>query len=121
MNLPTQISAAHLPDSYEAAKVALAECARVDECQDWADRAAALASYARQSEDATLEAYAKRIRARAIRRAGELLKQVEPQAGARSDLGSWASIGSRKAIATEAGMSERQAKTMPINDRRAER
>jgi hypothetical protein len=35
---------AALPARYEAAKVAIKECAHVDECKDWADKAAALAS-----------------------------------------------------------------------------
>lgn len=36
------ISRAQLPAAYEHAKAALAECASIDECQDWADEAAAL-------------------------------------------------------------------------------
>ena len=64
MNLPANIDSARLPATYEAARVALSECVRVDECQEWADKAAALASYARQADDTTLEAYAKRIRGR---------------------------------------------------------
>jgi AraC-like DNA-binding protein len=112
MNLPAQISVsrASLPRTYEAAQAALAECSQVDECKDWADKAAALASYARQSEDQELERMAQRIRARAIRRAGELLKQIEPQQGARYDLGSQAAP-SRKDVARDAGMSDRQQKT----------
>ncbi len=35
-----------LPDTYVHAKQALTECSKIDECQDWADKAAALASYA---------------------------------------------------------------------------
>ena len=112
MNLPSTISVsgASLPQTYRAAQAALAQCSQVDECKDWADKAAALASYARQSEDQELERMAQRIRARAIRRAGELLKQIEPQQGQRSDLGTPQSI-SRKQAATDAGMSERQQKT----------
>ena len=76
---------ARLPRAYEAAQTALAECQNVDECKEWADKAAALASYAKQSKDESLERMAQRIRARAIRRAGELLAQVET-AGRRSDI-----------------------------------
>jgi len=36
------------------------------------------ASYIRQSQDDQLEKMVQRIRARAIRRDGELLKQIEP-------------------------------------------
>lgn len=74
-NLPAVKSAdAKLPQAYEAAKLALADCEHVDECKDWADKAAALASYARQADDDDLLKHATRIRARAVRRAGELLK-----------------------------------------------
>lgn len=48
-----------------------------------ADKAAALASYAKQSQDDELMKYAVRIRDRAIRRCGELLKQVDPGKGGR--------------------------------------
>lgn len=71
------VSSASLPKTYEAARNALAECASLDECQDWADKAAALASYAKQAKDDQLERMSQRIRARAIRRAGELLKQLD--------------------------------------------
>lgn len=71
------IANARLPQAYEAAKQALAECESVDECKGWADKAAALASYAKQADDDELEKRAVRIRARAIRRCGELLKQFD--------------------------------------------
>ena len=74
---------ARLPQSYESAKVALADCASIDECQSWADKAMALASYARQAQDDELMKMAVRIRDRAIRRSGELLKQIEPGQGSR--------------------------------------
>ena len=45
------VAAARLPVAYEQAKVALAACAKIDECRDWADRAKALASYAKQADD----------------------------------------------------------------------
>lgn len=115
MNLPSTISVsgASLPQTYQAAQAALAQCSQVDECKDWADKAAALASYARQSEDQELERMAQRIRARAIRRAGELLKQIEPSKGGRPPETKDASDLSltRKQAATNAGMSERQQKT----------
>lgn len=112
MNLPSTISVAgaSLPQTYQAAQAALAQCSQVDECKDWADKAAALASYARQSEDQELERMAQRIRARAIRRAGELLKQIEPgKTGPKPELG----VGdhtqlTREDAAREAGMSKHQ-------------
>jgi len=112
MNLPISVSNATLPQTYRAAQNALQECSQVDECKDWADKAAALASYARQSEDDQLERMAQRIRARAIRRAGELLKQIEPNPGGRP---AETSEGDRRGFfrgdaARDAGMSEHQAK-----------
>lgn len=115
MNVPS-IAIAPLPATYQAAKSALAECQAIDECKDWADKAAALASYARQSEDLELEKMAARIRARAMRRAGELLKQIEPATGknnqyqqVKGDGGD--SFQSRTEVAKRAGMSERQQVT----------
>lgn len=110
MNALAPIHAAQLPRTYEAARAALAECSAVDECQDWADKAAALASYARQSQDDQLEKMANRIRARATRRAGELLKQIDAQ-GARTDI--QPSAGDHTKLtqadaAREAGLSKHQ-------------
>lgn len=82
--LPANISIAHarLPRSYEAAKSALANCVSLDECMDWANKAEALASYAKQADDDTLEKTARRIRARAIRRVWGTA-QTPPSVGGR--------------------------------------
>lgn len=112
VNLP-DVSTARLPATYEHAKSALAECSRIDECQRWADKAEALASYAKQAKDDELRKLADRIQARAIRRCGELLKQVEP-AKNQHDAEARASRGdptSRKDVAAEAGMSRDQMHT----------
>ena len=61
------------PANYESAKAALARRQRIEECKTWADKAAALASYAKQADDKTLHTLAVRIQARALRRAGGLL------------------------------------------------
>jgi hypothetical protein len=112
MNLPAQISvaSASLPQTYQAAQAALAQCSQVDECKDWADKAAALASYARQADDQELERMAQRIRARAIRRAGELLKQIEPAHGANQNInaGDHTKVLTRDSAARDAGMSKHQ-------------
>lgn len=110
-NLP-DISSAKLPATYEAAKTALAECSRIDECQEWADKAEALASYAKQAKDEQLRKMADRIQARAIRRCGELLKQIEPARGANQNIreGTLPKV-TRKFAAADAGMSEHQRKT----------
>jgi hypothetical protein len=111
MNLPANISQASLPETYQAAQRALSECSQIDECKDWADKAAALASYARQSEDDELERMAQRIRARAIQRAGELLKQFDarPQNAAKQKEGDRPLI-SQQQMARDAGMSDHQRK-----------
>lgn len=115
MNLPAQISVsgATLPQTYQAAQIALQECSQIDECKDWADKAAALASYARQAEDDQLERMAQRIRSRAIRRGSELVKQIEPQRGGDRRSEQYQGAGdhtliSRENAAREAGMSKHQ-------------
>jgi len=104
LHLPS-IANAKLPGAYTVAKRALAECEKIDECKDWADKAAALGSYARQAKDESLFKLATRIQARAIRRCGELLKEFEPAKNQHD-----ASTGggtSRKQAAEEAGLSKR--------------
>lgn len=89
------------PANYEAAKRALARCNEVDECWEWNSKAAAIAEYARQAKDDSLIVMAQRIQARAIRRAGELLKQIPA--------GHWTKPGAtRTSIARAAGMSRMQ-------------
>ena len=112
MNLPsTSISTAQLPALYENAKTALAECSRIDECQQWADKAAAMASYAKQSKDETLHKYADRIKARAITRCGELLKAIQPASGMHMKEAGAHQFQTREQAATDAGLSEHQRKT----------
>jgi hypothetical protein len=112
-SLLPSIRSASLPVKYQAAKVALAECNLIDECKDWADKTMALASYAKQANDKELEITAMRIRARAIRRCGELLLEVEKAQGKRTDLelkrGTSPKL-SRKDAAERAGMSPDQQK-----------
>ena len=109
MNLPS-VQSARLPATYEAARKALSECQGIDECQEWADKAAALASYAKQAEDETLMKMAARIKARAVRRAGELLHQIEPAHGANQNnsAGDHTNVQTRSGAAREAGMSKHQ-------------
>ena len=91
-----------LPGSYEAAVQALATCSRLDECKDWADKTAALASYATQSRDATLHNHAKRIQTRAIRRCGELLLHFEAKAGKEKAIQPGARLNERRVVAARA-------------------
>lgn len=106
-------SQARLPKTYEAAREALATCQNIDECKDWADKAAALASYAKQAEDETLLKMAARIKARATRRAGELLSQIESAQGGDRKSEQYQSAGAHTLItrddaARDAGMSKHQ-------------
>ena len=113
--LPSTItpSSAKLPASYENAKTALANCVSLDECMTWGDKMEALASYAKQSKDDELMKMATRIRDRAIRRAGELLKQIEPAHGANQNItdATDSKVLTRTDAARQAGMSERQQVT----------
>ena len=81
--------------------------------QAWANKAEALASYARQAKDETLRKMAERIQARAIRRCGELLKQIPAQQGANQNIqeGTLPNVLTRTEAATQAGLSEHQRKT----------
>ncbi len=100
---------AKLPDSYAAARAAIAKCAKVDECKSWADKAEAIASYARQADDETLMKNAMRIKARAIQRCGVLLRQFEAKSGDRRGGGSPA-VSARNKAAQDAGLSRDQRK-----------
>lgn len=109
-NIP--IASARLPVAYEAARTALANCASIDECQDWANKADALASYAKQADDNTLRRHAERIQARAVRRCGELLKQFDGRGGDRSKNDATVNFApTQKQAADDAGLSERQRVT----------
>ncbi len=103
---------AKLPASYEAARNALANCERIDECQQWADKAEALASYAKQADDQSLRKLADRIQARAISRMGELLKTFQ-NPGARTDLpsGDAPTKMTQRQAAANAGVSKDQEVT----------
>jgi ribosome-binding protein aMBF1 (putative translation factor) len=111
MNLPS-VSNAALPQNYEKAKAALAECASIDECKDWGDKAAALASYAKQAGDDTLQKYAERVRARAVRREGELWKQLDGRPNnAKKQNDASGNLISQKDMANHLGVSERHVRT----------
>jgi len=107
------VRTAKIPATYNAAKTAISECARVDECKDWADKAEALASYAKQAEDGELRQMADRIQARAIRRCGELFREMAPKVTAGRPPGNCAGTVtiSRTKAAKDAGLSRRQKVT----------
>lgn len=119
MAVVPSIATAPLPARYEQAKAALAECDQVDECKDWADKAQALASYARQADDDALFRLARRIQARAIRRAGDLLKTFQDtERQVARDVRDGQTVGThpltprtQREAAEAAGLSEHQEKT----------
>jgi hypothetical protein len=113
-NLPEAVSRARLPATYMDAKAALAKCERIDECKDWADKAEAMASYARQSGDTELRKMADRIQARAVDRCGQLIKQIPSEQGKRTDKqqsGGGLKLSARDIARIAAGVSKRLAKT----------
>jgi hypothetical protein len=106
VNLPAIPPPAHYPQLYTAARAALMRCDQVDECAEWASRAAAIASYARQARDETLKVHAARIQARAVRRMGELLNNIPavPPTQTRKVVG----VETRSTVAEAAGITEHQ-------------
>jgi hypothetical protein len=103
--LRVRTQGAQLPEMYNRAKEALAICERVDELDDCADKMAALAAYARQADDLELEDYARRIRARAVRRLGELLREYDGRGRRKTETPLKISIPSRAEAAEAAGIS----------------
>lgn len=106
------VASAPLPATYEAAKRALEQCVALDECKMWANRAEALASYARQANDDALLKMSMRVQARAIDRCGALLREIEPAANqheARQRAGD--GTVTRTQAARDAGLSDRQRVT----------
>jgi hypothetical protein len=110
-NLPS-VGNARLPEVYAQAKLALQECVKIDECKDWADKAEAMASYARQANDDAMHKMADRIQARAIRQCGKLLKEIESATGAHlpNVKREGALPVGRAQAAEDAGLSEHQRK-----------
>lgn len=96
---------------YDAARMALAECARIDDAADIRDKAAALAAYARQRDDKDMECWAREIHLRACVRIGELVRELDAAQGERVDLtssGQPEQVAKRQAIA-DAGIPQSTA------------
>ena len=96
---------------YDAARMALAECARIDDAADIRDKAAALAAYARQRDDNDMECWVREIHLRACVRIGELVRELDTAQGERVDRTSCDQpheVTKQQAIA-EAGIPKRTA------------
>ena len=103
------ISSASFPDNYESAKRALSVCVSIDECKTWADKSAALATYAKEARDESLLIMAKRIRLRAYRRIGELLDEIALPARSEKDKRRRSGQELRERAAEAAGIGTTQA------------
>lgn len=72
----------------------------------------AVSAYAKQANDETLLNHARRIQCRSTRRMGELLVQVEPAKNQHDSVARDTGVPtSRKGVAADAGIKERQRKT----------
>ena len=67
---------ARIAPNYEAMRTAIAKCEKVDEIAELANKAKAIQAYYRQSLDVENEMSSSRIRVRAERRLGEILKKM---------------------------------------------
>lgn len=101
-------SRGQLPEFYRSAQAALAQCAKVDECKTWADKAEAIASYARMAGDKKLMQCALRIKARATKRCGVLLLEFDAKQGLKR--AGTNPLSPRDRAAKEAGLSKGQRK-----------
>ncbi len=73
---PDHSALASVAPSYERMRIAIAACSRVDEVANLADQAVAAQAYFRQSQDVGNEQEASRIRVRAERRLGDILRAM---------------------------------------------
>lgn len=114
-----KVHGARLPFSYEQAKSALSRCTDIDECAAWQNRAVAMASYAKQAGDFTMERMAQRIRLRAILKLGELLAAIPETSGRAAagqptraslmrDAGVRSTLGSRAVAMTRVPLEKRE-------------
>jgi len=74
-------NSARPPRTYEVVCAALAGCQNINECKERSDKAATLASYAKQSHHVEIERQAQLIRVRAVQRVDELRSQIQAQSG----------------------------------------
>jgi hypothetical protein len=106
-------TAAKSPRHIQGLGRAIVTRASIDECKEWADKAEALASYARMADDDELRTLADRIQANAVWRCGELLKEFDARGGDRSRKEGpllFEDRPSQRQVAGAAGLSEHQRK-----------
>lgn len=94
---------------YEQARTALAECHRIDDAKDIADKALALQAYARQARDPDMERWVAEIRLRARRRVGELSAALEKVPVIQNLQGSNSGTLGKEAALEAAGLSRTEA------------
>ncbi len=97
---------------YEEMRLAVEQCARIDEAADIRDKASALQAYARQRDDRDLDVWFAEIKLRANVRIGELVRELETAERGAGPAGSVAlpSGGKSKAEAiADAGLSKSEA------------
>lgn len=96
---------ARLPILYEEVRAAISRCESLDLAKDFSDKTQALLVYARLANDDETIIKLQRLQAHALRRCGELLKDIPERrgrsAGPNGELG-------RHASAVAAGLSEHQ-------------
>src|SRR5262249_450125 len=95
----------------QKARLAIAECDRIDELAEVDNKMAALASYARQLRDRELENCALRIKNRAARRTGELLLEIARASGRQPKNGGALPRFTRTQAARDGGLSIHQQRT----------
>ena len=93
-----------LPSFYERACVAVKECVDIPEANEWKGKAEAIIAYSKTVDDKRLENYAKRIKARAYRRMGELLKSYKGNNNQHTPL-------TVTSVAEQNGITERKQRT----------
>jgi hypothetical protein len=111
LHLPTklpQIAETGFPVSYEAAKQAIIACQSPIECRTMADKAAAMAVYAKLRDDSELHNRAVRLQDWATRRWGELDRELYPDR-------SKANLKQNKADSPECGTSQSGKRPAPLD------